>query len=1008
MAFVRYFPGQEVLLRSHEKQQLQEEDYDVIKSETRYFTRLTALATWRSEYLLRTRLLRSLTRGKPGASTGSVGSTPKSTSGRKAGAVLTYNSKLPWTISHLHAVFANGNKAPKVISGTTDLGVGSVSDPSTGKVDRWGLDDPFAFAQLDEVFPSLELYGLGDGPAAIHNVMDVSQPYGVLGGEGFPGGRVFYRAANDIRGRYLGEDSAIIDMAPEIPKIPELSEGVCSLWIAKSPAVPSMTQSIVGMMAGSSLGVVTAYALGYESSGVSRYSNGEMTARWVLSPGVPIVALKVDDNYNQRRKALKRVWAVALNALGEVFYLRDVPMAPVKRKKSYDDMTRTAWMVGRTAYWELVESTRRVARVDEFDKNAVRGTYSPRSPSFAMNLSKAQVVAEAREIEKFLRHSPSHFRKACEGWDMRRKLEVDFAGGDDSGSAEGVFVITCGFEHGEPAAVTRYARHVVANEAVEEAYTEVGDNQDDAKPTSEATTPKGFSLFGGVEEQADAGSSSAYPTPASQPPTPAVADDSDKTGQEEWSKSVFELKLKPNVEITVSAVDSSTYAVLAPFEDPLITGPATSTPSGSDTPITIRPSQGELPGRRARMLAIGTDTGAVYAWNMRAVESREHVKPLRTIQTESPEISSLALSALCIIHGGSDSLVQAWDPLSSTIEPVRTLNAKSSGRLPRHIVNANPMLRQADYAAVRAIYLDPDSTILRGVLSFGTFIRFWTYNSTTQSLGRKRRSHHSGVHGRLASRRLGGNVSGYIAAEEAELHREQEHRAREEARLQRRFGVGLADLTEEEALKYAEMISQESFILDEQRRFSTSDTGSAADVGDTASSAGSSSTNDTPEPTNSGGLSPSASTLPVLAEEPDDDYEEQIQRAIRLSLMEGVNDAGQSPRGNSSDYGFNVTVKEKKKKGKQVWASPSSSNVNTIVHTPTTQFCDPSPGPTAANPRADVDADLEMALKLSLAEEESRQEALAAAAAAGLGRVEVDEFPALEVKGKGKGRASDY
>lgn len=1003
MAFLRYFPGQGVLLRVQDgtgKQIWEEQDPDIIQSESRSFTRLGQLSSWRSEYLLRTRLLRNVARGKPGTTVGGIGVTDKtSQAAKKGGAVLTYNSKLPWTISHLHAVFANGSKPPKVISGTKDLGIGTISDPTVGKVERWGLDDPFAFAQLDEVFPDLELYGLGEGPAAIHNVMDVSQPYGVLGGEGFPGGRVYYRAPNEIRGHYLGTDSSIIDMVPEIPKIPELSEAVCSIWIAKSSAVPSMTQSMVGMMSGSSLGVVTTYALGSENSG-ARYTSGEVTARWVLSPGVPIVALRVDDHYNQRRKALRRVWAVALNALGEVFYLRDTPVAPVKRKKfpSSDEVTRAAWMAGRSAYWELIENTRRTAREDEFDKNAVRGTYSPRSPSDAMNLSKDQIVAEAREIEKFLRHTPSHFRKACEGWDMRRKLEVDFASGDGNDTAEGVFVITCGHDKGEPAAVTRYTRHAVSESSAEEASGSPG-----YSPFS-ATEPTTASLFGGPVESPAPGPTHSSP-PRSPPSTPQPeADGLGLNGSEEWTKCVFELKLKGMVEINVSAIDSSTCAVLAPFEDPLVDGPVTSAVNGDGTPVA-RQVSGEIPGRRARLLAIGTDTGAIYVWDMRAAERREAIKPLRTIQTESPEITALALSALCIIHGGSDSLVQAWDPLTSTVEPVRTLNAKSSGRPPRHIVNANPMLRLADYSAIRAIYLDPDATILRGVLSFGTFIRFWTYNSGTHGVGRKRRPRHSDIHGRLSSRRLTTTVSGYIAAEEAEHRREREHQAREQARLERRFGVGLADLTEEEALKYAEMISQEAFMLDEQRRFSTSDTGSAADVGETASSAGSFSSTDTvtPEPSISGGPSPSASALPVLPEETEDDYEEQIQRAIRLSLMEGVGDPGQSPPANSSgDYAeFSFTVKEKKKKGKGP-SSPAKPIANSVVYPPKHQFSDAS----RASPKANIDEDLELALQLSMAEEESRQEALAAAAAAGVD-VRSDDFPALEVKGKGKGKGKE-
>lgn len=1006
MAFLRYFPGQDVMLRSAEKGGHEiwnePEDPDVIRSEMRYFSRLSPLASWRSEYLLRTRLLRSVARGKPGTNIGGVGSSAKSSQlGKRSSAVLTYNSKLPWTVSNLHAVFSNGKKPPKVISGTAALAVGTSSDPTIGKVDKWGLDDPFAFAQLDEAFPDLEPYAVvGDGPAAVPNVMDVSQPYGILGGEGFPGGRAYYRAASEIRGRYLGHDNAIIDMAPEIPKIPELSEAICSVWIAKSSAVPSMTQSMVGMMTGSSLGVVTTYALNFETSG-SRSSNGEVTAKWVLSPGVPIIAIKIDDNYNQRRKLLGRVWAVVLNALGEVYYLKDCPTPLLTRAKG-EDVTRTAWMAGRTAYWELVESTRRRARPDEFDKNAVRGAYSPRSPCNSMNLSKSQVIAEAREIEKFLRHKPSHFRKACEGWDMRRKLEVDFAGGDEVGGGESIFVITCGLEGGEPAGITRYTRRAPTKD-VEDAEAEMEETAYYSYPG--ATTS---SLFGGPATYVASASS---PTNSAPDSGASVAED-EPHGRvtEEWAISTFELKPGFSAQITASAADATTYAVMAAFEDPLLTGSGSST---ANTPTT-KQSSGEIPGRRARLFAVGTDTGAIYVWNMRSAEARTAVKPLRSIQTDSPEISCLALSALYIIHGGSDGLVQAWDPLASVLEPIRTLNSKSSGRVPRHIVNANPVLRHADYSAVGAIYLDPDPAVLRGVLSFGTFIRYWAYNSTHHGTGRKRRVRHSDVNGRLASRRLHGTVSGYIAAEEAELRREREHRAKEEVRLRNRFGVGLGDLTEEEAIRYAEMISQESYMMDEQRRLSASDTGSAADIGETASSSGSSMSSAetlTPEPSVAGRSPPGGpSALPVLEEETEDDYEAQIQRAIRLSLMEGVNDAGQSPRENSSgEYQFPVTVKEKKKKGNTSSGSPPISEGISQAPTPVVQYGQASRGvsmtaaPLSTSPGINPDEDLELALRLSLEEEETRQATAAAAAAVGLG-IQTDDFPPLSPKGKGKGK----
>ena len=895
-----------------------------------------------------------------------------SQSGKKAGAVMTFNSKLPWMITNIHASFIRGKRGPRAIHGTSELCVSTVSDPTTGKIEKFGLDDPFSFGQLDEMFPNLEPYGVGDGPAAVPNVMDVSQPYGMVGGEGFPGGRLYFRAVGELRGRYLDQDSAvIIDMVPGIPKIPELTDAICSVWIAKSSNVPSMTHSMVGILAGSTLGVVTSYALGYDSTG-PRFSNGDMTARWILSPGVPIIDIKVDDSYNQKRKSFRRIWAVALNALGEIFYLTATPTPPVARAKA-ENVTKEAWSAGRTAHWELIESTRRIARPDETDKNAVRGAYSPRSPGSTSNLSKEQTIAESREIEKFLRHKPAHFRHVCQGWDMRRRLQVDFAGGDDTGSGEGIFVLTRGYEKGEPASLRRFVRG------------EPGGTSPSGRPPSLATLPEALpvSIFGspnslGIMQTFDAREVSIEST--------AVSDIGDG-----WQHSEFSMKSLGGAEITTSAVDLSTFALLAAFEDSLHSGSHLPASNAVSTP-TLKHATGEIPGRRARLLAVGTSSGMIIVWNMRDTSSSHSISPVRVIQTESPEISSIAVSALYLCHGGSDGLAQAWDPLASTSEPIRTLSAKSSGRIPRHILHSNPALQDANYFAVRAIFLDPDPASLQGILTFGTFVRFWTYSSSGQAPGRKRRLRHSDIHGRLATRRHGGAVTSYIAAEEAELWHEQEHRERELSRLHKRFGVGLGDLTEEEAVRYAQMISEEAFLMDEQRRLSTSDTGSAADVGDTASSTDSVDTI-TPEPSLSGANS-SATNLAPLQEETDDDYEAQIQRAIRLSLLEGVNDAGQSPRGQSSgEYEFQVKVKNKgKKKGKR--SSPTSPSVGTpaLPYGQSSQSYDASTG---------ADEDLALALQLSLQEEEMWQ--MEASPAFG-GDGDVEDYPPLDVKGKGKGR----
>ncbi|KAM0321698.1 hypothetical protein ACHAQA_009937 [Verticillium albo-atrum] len=982
MAFLRYFPGHESMSYKTDEERYKPwelSDTDIVRSEARYFARLTPLATWRSEYLLRTRLLRGLSRGKPGAS-GGIGSSARST--KKVSAVLTYNSKLPWAVTSLHAVFSNGKKSPRVVHGAADLGFATMSDPTSGKVEKWGFDEPFSSQQLDEIFPDLEPYGVGEGPAAGPNVMDVSVPYGLLAGEGHPGGRAYYRPIHEKRGRYLTHETGVVDTYPDIPRIPELSEAISSLWIAKSSAVPFMTLSMVGILTGSTLGVVTAYALGGENTG-HRFSNGDMTARWVLSPGVPIISIKVDDQYNQRRKTTGRVWAVVLNALGEVFFLTEPPTSNLDRAKG-EDVTKNAWHAGRSVYWQLVEQTRRQARPDDSDKNAIRGAYTPRSPADSMKLSKEQLTAEAREVEKFLRHKPSHFRKVCEGWDMRRMLEVDFANDDGNGGGEIIVVIECGWEKGQGPKVSRYIRSILPK-TPQPASTSEDLVEADSVPVSIFGASSAASSPVEPKSAVPASIGLSLPTPPSPPIlTPGLLSD--------WSITVFRLANCHKSEITASATDLSAHAAMTATEDPLKETVKVTSKAG--TPISVTPrtaeSLAEIPGRNARMLAIGTKSGAVLLWNMRETGPlSKEMDPVRVIQTSSPEISCLALNGLYLVHGGSDGLVQAWDPLASTFHPLRTINAKPTGRVPRHMLTMNPALVNENYTAARIIFLDPDPTVLRGVTAFGAFLRYWSYSATNQPPGRKRRLRHSDIHGRLASRRPGGKVSGYIAAETAELRLEQEHRSRELARLRTRFGVG--NLTEEEAVLYAQMISEESFLTDEQRRNSASDTGDASfDSGSSFSESITSTV--TPDPSVSDVSVNGFSPPPTVEEESE--YEVQVQQALRLSLLEGVNEHGHSPRGNSSnDYQVPITIKSKPgKKGKRpASSSPSASqpphlgvNGRAVSQDPMTQ----------------EEEDLALALKMSMED----QGPYGGEDFIDMGGEHQEDFPSLEVKGKGKGK----
>lgn len=979
-----------------------------VRSEKRFFTRLTGLASWRSEYILRTRLLRSLGRGKPAQTAPGQGTSSRSNSAaNKANAVVTYSSQLFATVNHIHAVFGNGKKSPRFIHGSDETGSACTSDPIIGKIDNWGLRDPQALPQFSELFVGDLPYGDGAGPAGLPNSMDVSQPFGMLYGEGFPGGQTYFRSSEEMRGRFLSQPSDVVAYELGIPKIPAHNEAISAVWIAKSVAVPTISEGIVGMLTGSTLGVVTAYSLGADTSQGRRISRGQLTVKWVLSPGVPIIAIRVDDSYNATRKASNRVWAVALNALGEVFCLANMPHARLfDVKTGEDDLDRYAWAAGRTAYWQLVEPSRRIARDDPYHENELHGSYSPRSSSKKMHHSRAQIKAETLEIEKFLAYRPIHFRRICEGWDMRRKLEVDFAGDDGHGAGEGIVVMQCGIGKGEAAEVRRYTRW-----KSEEASLDEYPIPKTPPPAPVKTTMA--SLFGGdgavisPPRKASPDRSqqrSIFEGPAStsarsiSPHSPTSTPESSICGSmmsEEWRTTILSLKGYPSIEITTSAIDMSTYATMTTDEDPLWTVNGTSTSSGPfATPSDQESSSGpQIPGHRARLLTIGTKSGVVILWNMRGPQAAtvgliNELEPLRVIFTDSPQISCLAVSALYVVHGGNDGLVQAWDPLASSPQPIRTLNSRFSSQARRRLIQAEASVHGVgiNLYAAGALAIDPDSTVLRGMVSLGTHLRYWSYSSSAadQYQSKKRRLRRSAERGSNgASDRFTntgrGALMDYIATEQDELKKEKLHRSKEQARLETRFGIGLGGLNEEESIRYAEMVSAEAFQQDEERRMS--DAGYLGDVNE--SSWSSSSATVTPQSSVQGQANP-----PQY--KPDDEFEHDIEMAIRLSLLDGVDDSGRSPSASGSgQYDIPINIKQKKSR-----RSPSTS---------------PSPSKARAGrgmvkeeqTNGDAADDLDFALQLSLAEEQSRLEA------AKMEDVEGGGFLSLESRdgaGKGKGR----
>ena len=370
--------------------------------------------------------------------------------------------------------------------------------------------------------------------------------------------------------------------------------------------------------------------------------------------------------------------------------------------------------------------------------------------------------------------------------------------------------------------------------------------------------------------------------------------------------------------------------------------------------------------------------------------------PLRTIITDSPQISCLAVCALYLVHGGNDGLVQTWDPLASNLQPTRTLNSRFSSRARRRLVQAEASIQGVgiNLYAAGAIAIDPDPTVLRGMVSLGTHLRYWSYSSSSadqyQSKKRRlRRSNERGSNGgpdRFTNTGRGALMD-YIATEQEELKKEKLRRARDEARLRGRFGVGLGGLSDEEALRYAEMVSAEAFQKEEEER-RMSDAGYLADANENSSiqSVFTSSATVNPNGSVKGRASPPKYKT-------DDEFDHDLEEAIRLSLLDGIDEGGRSPRASGSgEYEIPIMYKQKKSR-RSASSSPSTSQAskNRVK----------AKGSSSKKTEPVATDDLDFALQLSLAEERSRIES-----AAGVDEPK-EEFPVLEspeVPGKGKGR----
>lgn len=917
---------------------------------------------------------------------------------------MTYNSQLSATVNHIHAVWNEGkDKGPRFIHGTDETGHVSVSNPATGKVDNWSATDLQMHPQFVDVYPGAEQYGLGEGSiVGVPNSMDVSQPFGMVYGQGFPGGCAFYRHPEEKRGRVLDPTVEYEDHPADLPKVPTVLESITSVCIAKSVAIPNLTSGMIGILTGSSCGIVTGYSAGLDKLEGHRLTRGEVTCRWVLSPGVPIIALCIDDDHNDKRKSFGRVWAVALNALGEVFYLDGVPDRPVQKGvKDTAELDELSWQTGRSVEWKLIEPTRRLAKEDPYQDADFDGSYTPRSSPGTANLSKKEIRAENRSIEAFFKHKPEYFRKNCQGWDMRRKLEVDFGGDDGHGAGENIVVIECG-NGGEdvgPVKIQRFSR-------TKSLKPFNGDYSGPATPSATAPAPVFRSLFGGT-------SPDVAETPSATPPVVSVGEGQTDGGAElveDWNKTTFAWTGGAVSEITATAMDKSKYAILTAFEDPIMAASGPSRTSSSATSPSLTGfgeglSLNDIPGHRARFIAFGTKDGTIVLYNTRAGQPSNRpvpdLQPVRIITTDSPQISCLALSALYLVHGGNDGLVQAWDVLASTTQPIRTLNSRFSSRARRRLVQAEASAQGVgiNLFAAGAVALDTDPTQLRGIMSLGTHLRYWAYSSSAadEVSSKKRRLRRSSIRGQngAADRYTNsgrGAIMDYIVNEQHELQAEKRRRDAEKEHLSGRFGVGLAGLSEEEALAYAVLVSEEAAVKEQARLFDEAQAKASADVVTEASAWSSASTDVAVSPSPSlAAASSSAALTPRLKTE--DELENDIDEAIRLSLLEASGASSHdspflseghyiTPPSTSGSYDVPFVVKEKKSRR----TSPSHSQAS-----PNASPKRKDKGKGKAREEMELD-DLDYALQLSLAEEESRKAA---------------EYESTKGKGKGKGKGKE-
>jgi len=889
-------------------------------------------------------LLRALTRGKPVQASPLAPSTPTNRGGHGhtvLPAVIYSTQSTQWPVP-LDRIDGNlvtelNKRAPRLIHGSAEYGVLSTSDPVNGKIHPWSWDSSIGALQFTHFayrYPGDAMYGRGQGMiVGVPNLMELSEIYGMVYAEGCPNGRLFFKPADEQFGRLLFSSNGLQLPDHGIPKIPVYRDTPCAIWIAKSSCIPTISSDMCGIFAGSSLGILSAYSLGSARVVSKNFAQGELTARWVICPGVPIIQIAIDEHYDMVKARQGRIWAIVLNALGEIYYLTRLPsmrhVLPDTELLADDWIEYKAWTVGRSVEWQRIESTRRTARPDPYSDASFDGSYSPCGSWDGMRLGKNQLIAETAEIEEFLANTPAKFQSLCCGWDMQRRLEVDFG----AVSTENIAVISTGEAEETVPLIFRYSRSM----PVQGKFA--------------------------VDEEHNAFS-------------PGVSTEVLCLSYNDWHTSQFIQSDARPTYISTTVLDKSLYSIKdndLSENMGIFASPSTPLHSGKDSKVNW--SSCKVPGDQARFLAVGTSSGTVYLYNIRAPPSLNNntineIVPLKTIQSDSPSITSLALSSLCVVVGGSDGLVQAWDVLGSSLSPIRTLHSRFSTRARRRIAQAATSPQGTGIInmwAAGALYIDPDPTILRGAVALGSHILYWHFSSSAADAYRsqKRRSRKSERNVQSGGERYvtsprSGAVYRFIENEILDHEREEEQQRRKSERLAGRYGTELLgeDATDEEIMAYATLLSEESASQDVQRKPSTDNQSRQSLL----------------SPISNNDMNISANI-----EEIDDDVAEAIRLSLELSkAVEATN------------Y---LHVYD------GVTPLASSSSAQTSVFTAD---------------KDNEDDDIEFALQLSMAEEQNRRDAeVLSNENADWYKAEhvptIDEFPALSSnksqKEKGKDRA---